>query len=204
MANVHIRVVKSKGTVEFDTDTIPPEVYEAALLLGLEKLVNTTGFSKIKKGDYKTTEEYAKASQDQAEKNADAMRKGTIKLPGKSAKASKVSGVVKTEAMRLARNIVKDRIKAANKKISHYAASEITSAAKMFLEQSPEIYEQAEANIKQREAAPVTMDIMSIVKADPELVKKAEARKKKDGQLSAKQSGMTAKVKPKPGAHAAN
>ena len=203
MAKLNVPVTKSKGTVEIDTDNIPEDFFREALLQGLKVLVNR-GMSKITKETYTNAEELKAAAQAKAEDNAKAVLEGDrkkIKLTGQSG-ATKVSGAEKTEAMRLARNLVKDEMKRVGIKISHVPASEITAAAKQLLDSDEAILEQAKKNLAERDAVKVSdkIDLRAIMKEDPTLVAKAEAKKaaaKKDGGLSAKQAGMT-KTRAKP------
>lgn len=197
MAIIVVPVVKSKGTVEVDTDTIPQEVYEEALKLGLKELANR-GMSKITKTTYPVADELKAAAQKKALENVTAMNGGKIRFM--TGKAKGASGVVMTEARRLAKNIVKDELKKAKIKISHVDPKEITAAAKALLESEtgPSIIKQAEANLAEREKTAIKgIDISALVKTDPKLVAKAEA-KKKDKPLSAKQAGKTA-TRAKPG-----
>lgn len=197
MAIVAVSITKSKGTVSIDTDKVPQHVYEAALLEGLKVLVNK-GMSKITAKDIPDEDTRKAEAQLIGEKNAAAILDGTIKL-GRASTAStaKVSGAVKTEAMRLARNVIKGEMKKAGIKVSHVAAKDITAAAKELLEQDTEggLLKEAEANLKARAEAPVKIDIKSLVKVSPELVAKAEERKakaKKDAPASAAQAGKVA------------
>ena len=201
MAIMQVPVTKGKGVVEIDTDAIPEAVYAECLLQGLKVLLNR-GQSKItiaELGDAETVKTEAMLA---AEKQKAKILAGDIKFSGK-AKATKVSGAVNTEAMRIARNRVKDALKANSIKISHVAAKDITAAAKELISADPSIIEQAEAALKAREATPMPIDIKALISADPKLVAKAEARKKKDAEgkpLSAKQAGMVAgRTKPKKG-----
>lgn len=194
MANMQIPVTKGKGTVDIDPETIPVEVYAEALRLGLKELVNR-GMSKVTVAKLEG-EELAKAqaaAMEIAAKNVEAINTGKIRFTGQKA-ATKVSGAVMTEARRIARNIVKDEIKKAGGKISHYEAKEITAAANQLIEAQPEIIEQAKEALAKRDAAPVKLDITKLVKESPKLVAKAEkAKAEKKSQLSAKQAGMVAK-----------
>jgi hypothetical protein len=130
-----------------------------------------------------------------AEKMSAKIMAGDIKFSGK-AKATKVSGAVNTEAMRIARNRVKDAIKASGNRISHYTAKQISEAAKGLIEADPTILADAEAALAKRSEIPVPTDLMAMLKVDPKLVAKAEARAKEKG-LSAKQAGQSTKVPPK-------
>lgn len=195
MAKIVVPVVKSKGTVELDTDTLPQEVYEEALKLGLKELANR-GMSKITKTTYPKADELKAAAQAKAEANVAAMNEGKIRFM--TGKTKGASGAVMTEARRLAKNIVKDELKKAKIKISHVDPKEITAAAKALLESEtgPSIIEQATANLAEREKTSIKgIDISALVKTSPELVAKAEA-KRKDKPLSAKQAGKVAKRKP--------
>ena len=205
-----IPVTKSKGLVEIDTDKIPEEVYAEALRLGLKELVNR-GATKITKAGYNNADAVKAGHADaEAHMRADAqakaleqvelVRTGKIRFAA-GTKAKKASGVVMTEARRLAKNIVKDQIKKAGGKISHFEAKEITAAANALLESEmgKDIIADAEANISARESKEVKgIDIMSLVKASPALAAKAEARNAEKKTLSAKQAGKVApRAKPK-------
>ncbi len=168
-------------------------MYREALMLGL-KAMSERAMSKITKEAYPDEAErkaaiLAKATANQAEVYA-----GTAKVTGR-AKANKASGAVMTEAMRLARNLVKDAMKANKIKISHVKASEITATAKKLLDADPSILATAEENLKAREATPTKIDIKSLIHVDPALVAKDEAKKAKakaEKPLSAKQAGKVA------------
>lgn len=193
------------GEVEVDTAKLPDDVYAEALMQGL-KLISERAMSKITKEAYPDEAERKAAIKSKAEKNITDMYSGKTKITGK-ASAEKPKGAVMTEAMRLARGLVKDAMKAAKIKISTVKASEITKVAKQYIEEDPSILVTAKANLEARAATPVKLDIKSLIHVDPELVAKAEAKAAKakaDKPLSAKQAG---KVQPrvkgaKPQAHA--
>lgn len=191
MAVVSIPVVKAKDIIEFDTKDLPDDVYTEAVILGLKTLVNR-GMTKCTVKDLGDEATVKSEAMIIASKNKEKILAGDIKFSGK-AKATKVSGVVNTEAMRIARERVKDAAKKAGYKISTIKASQITEAAKALIAQDDTIIEQAKANIEARTATPMPFDIKSLVKEDPELVAKANAaaaKKKADKPLSAKQAGM--------------
>lgn len=183
----------SAGEVEVDTAKLPDDVYREALMQGL-KVIAERGMSKMTKEAYPDETERKQAIHAKALENVQDMYDGKVKITG-AAKVKKASGAVMTEAMRLARNLVKDAMKANKIKISTVKASEITKAAKMLLDQDPSILKTAEANLEQRAATPVKIDIKALIKADPELVAKDEAKKaeaKANKPLSAKQAGKVA------------
>lgn len=181
------------GSIEVDTGALPEDVYREALLQGL-KVLAERNMSKLTKTAYPDDTERKAAIKAKAEANVQDMYAGKVKLTGQ-AKVKKASGAVMTEAMRLARNLVKDAMKANKIKISHVKASEITAAAKALLEQDPSILATAEANLKAREATPAKIDIKSLIHVDPALVAKDEAKRaeaKASKPLSAKQAGKIA------------
>lgn len=202
---VDVPITKVKGkSVSVNFDELPIEVYKEMLFLGAKEYINKVGMSKIGAGLTKLEgtelDKAQKAVVAQAQKNVTDMNSGKIKYHGESKSATKVSGAVNTEAMRLAKNIVKDLMKKAGLKISHTPASEITVAAKEVLKAMPDLYKTAEANLEARAKTPTIagLDIKALVHADPALVAKADAAKaakKKGGTISAKQAGMVAPKK---------
>lgn len=181
------------GTIEVDTAQLPDHVYREALMQGL-KLIAERAMSKITKEAYPNDAERKAAIKAKAEANVQDMYDGKTKITGE-AKVKKASGAVMTEAMRLARNLVKDAMKANKIKISHVKASEITAAAKALMDTDPSILVTAEANLKAREATPIKIDIKALIHTDPDLVAKDTARKaetKASKPLSAKQAGKVA------------
>lgn len=196
-----IPVSKGGGTVTIDPDSIPGHIWSAIIAEGLKAYVNK-GMTKITTKGLEG-EDLAKAqaaAMAKAKDNVEAILDGTMKVAGRKATGkSKTSGAVMTEALRLARGLVKDEMKKAGLKVSHYSAKEITIAAKAYIEADPSIIDKAIASLAARDSVTVSdkIDLKSLMHADPKLVAKAEeakAAKKKSGTLSAKQAGM---VKPK-------
>lgn len=200
--------LKAGGVLEVqgaDLLTLNDDVYAEILLQGLKALLNR-GMDKavgpVKELEGAKLDEAKANAVTQAQKNYDAMKSGSVKKT--AAKGAKVSGAVNTEAMRLARNIIKDALKREGKKVSYYPASEITVSAKALLEANPSILETAKANIAARDAAATETSatlsgIVANTKASPELEKAAEKRKAdraKDKPLSASQAGKTKPHKP--------
>ena len=109
------------------------------------------------------------------------------------AKKSTMSTEVRTEAMRIAKNIVKDKIKASKQKISHFKPSDITAAAQV-------LKPCRRSSIRRRRTSLPVAPLMasrrwtsaSSIHADEKQVAKVEkerAERKADRQLSAKQAG---------------
>lgn len=193
--SLDIAITKGKSTLNVDLAKVPDDVYKEALIQGFKVLLNR-GASKVTAAAYPNAEELKAEAMAVAAKQLEMVYEGKIKLTG--GKAKKASGAVMTEARRIAKAMVKDAIKAAGGKVSHYEASEITKAANALLEteQGKEIIAQAETNLKEREKTPIALDITSIISESPKLVAKAEEEKaKKKSQLSAKQAGIPKKRK---------
>lgn len=191
MAVLNVPVTKGKGTVEIDTDKIPEDVFAEAMLQGLKVLVNR-GTSKITKESYPQEDELKTAAMAKAAEQVELIMTSKIKFTGQK-KAAGVSGAVKTEAMRLARNLVKDEMKRAGIKVSHVKSAEITAAAKELLdaEIGKTLIETAKANLEARSQVDLSsvIKIKDLVHEDAGLVAKAAERKAKSGTLSAKQAG---------------
>lgn len=195
MVTVPLSKAKVKSSIELDTDSLHEDVYREALIIGLKTLL-TRGTSKLTEI---SDEASRKAELEKiAAENLEKCKEGTIRFTAGKAKGPKVSGAVNTEAMRLARAAVKDSLKAAGMKISHYAASDITAAAKALLEDDPTILEQAKVNLEARAAVPVKINV-SAIPTDAKKVAAAEAKKAKGktkgDSLSAKQAGLPTKRK---------
>jgi hypothetical protein len=207
---ITIALKNGAGTVDVDTSALPDDVYREALMQGL-KTIAERAMSKITKEAYPNEAERKAAIHAKAEANIADMYAGKTKITGKAA-AEKPKGAVMTEAMRLARNLVKDFMKSKKIKISTVKASEITKAAGVLLDKDPSIIETAKANLAARAAQPITVDLSALIHADPALVAKADAKAKKaaaDKPLSKTQAGKVAprakgaKPKAKPQADAA-
>jgi hypothetical protein len=190
---VQVALKNAAGIIEVDTARLPDDVYREALMQGL-KVIAERGMSKMTKEAYPVEDERKAAIKTKAEANVEDMYAGKVKITGAKT-VKKASGAVMTEAMRLARNLIKDAMKANKIKISTVKASEITKAAKAYIETNPGIIATAEANLKAREETPMTLDIKALIKVDPELVAKDEAKKAKakaDKPLSKTQAGKVA------------
>lgn len=190
-----VPVTKAKGVLEVDMDRLPDAVYREILLQGAKVVLNR-GMTKITKETYPNADELKAAALAQAEKTLQSMYDGKIRIMG--AKADKVSGVVMTEARRLARNLVKDQLKKDGVKISYVEASEITKAANALIAANPEIVKAAEESLKTREAKAegIRSQLAGIVASVPQSEKKkakAEAEKAKAKEvLSKTQAGKIA------------
>lgn len=193
------------GSVDVPVHLLPDEIYKMVMAEGLKAIVNSVGMSKIMPGvtklEGKEKEQRVAAIQAQAKENVEALLKGTI---NKKARKAKASGAVQTEAMRLAKMLVKDHIRNSGQKIGAYSAKEITAAAKTVLEGNPRLIQQAEANLADRaQEAKKTggLDLVGLfgdkaksdeVKAKPKTPPKPKAKGEGKAPLSAKQAGLVA------------
>ena len=199
MAELNIKVTKAARTIVVNTDKFNEEVYEHVFLKGLEPLINAK-MSKITVKDLEgeALETARQAAFEQAEKNLEALYEGKISR-GRATAASgeKVSGPVMTEARRLAKEVIKNEIRAAGMKISHVAASDITKAANELIKTDPSFIEMATANLEARKAKPSGLDISALIHESPKLVERAaKAKADRKATLSATQAGKAAKRKP--------
>ena len=204
------------GTFTIETGSLSDEVMQAVFLAGLTHFFNSAngatkalaGITKLEGAELEARKaEVHKACQ----KTKEQLEAGQV--PGK-AKVAKASGAVQTEAMRLAKNIIKDLIKSNGQKVGAYKPKEITEAAKIYLERNrATIIKLAEKNLAERaEEAKGTkgLDLKGLfgAKADSEEVKakpKVAPKRKAKGEgepLSAAQAGKAApRAKPKGEAH---
>ena len=190
-----IPITKAGINIEIDTANIPNDVYAEALLQGLKVLLNR-GTSKITKETYPVEAERKEAALVKAAEQVEKVKSGDVKRGGKA--KAKESAKVMTEARRIARNLVKDAMKEEGIKISHVKASEITAAANALIDQDPSIIEQAKANLTAAETAPTAkINIKALIKEDPELVAKAEAKKAKERESKPLSKTQAGKVKPR-------
>ena len=205
-APITVAIPKSKDTISFNPDDLNDAAYRHLLELGAKVYLNSrmTKITIAELGDEDTVKKEALI---RANENLEALLAPDFVGKTKGAKAGKVSGAVRTEAMRLAKNIVKDELKRAGLKISHYPASEITEAAKGLLEQDDSLIEMAKANLEARTKVAAgegdkLANITKAMKVSDILVAKANEKKAKGKgkTLSKTQAGIVAKAK-KPAQH---
>jgi len=202
MSTMNIKVTKAGKSLEVDLQSLPDEAYQFVLQKGLEALLNAR-MSKVLTKDLEGEKlaEAQAAALKIAEENLANLQAGKItKARGgaKDANGNKVAANVMTEARRLAKEVVKNEIRAAGMKISHVEASVITKAANELIAADPSFIENAKANIEARSAVKSAINIADLVHESPKLVAKAEAAKaERKTQLSAKQAGKAAPRKKK-------
>src|SRR6202035_3347651 len=139
------------GSVTINTDDLGNDVYRAIFQLGLDALYAkangaTKALAGITKLEGKALEDRKAEVKKAADKTTEQLVSGII--PG--AKAPKASGAVNTEALRLAKNMVRDLIKSSGQKVGAYSAKELTAAAKVVFERNPHLVKLAEKNLAER------------------------------------------------------
>jgi hypothetical protein len=189
MTVLNIPITKAKASIAIETDELPKEVYIEAMVLGLKTLANR-GTSKITKEAYPDAEQLKAAALEVANQQVELIKTGKIRFTG-TKKPKQASGEIMVEARRLAKALVKEEMKRQGLKISHYKASEITKVANGWIDENPEIMEQAKANVEARKEAKVSKvgDLKSVMTEDADLVAKAAKAKSKEGTLSAAVAG---------------
>lgn len=208
MASLHIPISKGGASVTVDTDALPEAMYSLAMMEGLKVLLNKS-MSKITvaKLEGEKLAEARAAAMEVAQKNFEKLMAGEFSTGRKSAASGKIPGVVMTEARRLAKEVIKNEIRAAGMKPSHVEASEITKLANELIANDPSYVEQAQANISARTAKVTSGEDAEAVKAaalaklaklggvheSPKLVKAAADRKAESKTILSKtQAGKVA------------
>lgn len=193
------------GEVNVEYDRIPEGTQLRDILAaGLDALINKVGMSKKLPGISKLTgAEKERAIADvlkQAQQNVEAIYAGT--LSSRKAKGKKADNAVETEALRLAKVMTKEAIKASGQRVGAYTSKEQTEYAKRILETYRDtLIVQAEKNLAERAklteglTAPSLESVFGAKALDP--ANKAKPRntsglKKKGETISATQAGMVA------------
>src|SRR5579871_1209461 len=139
------------GTITVNFDEMNIDMYKMLLIEGAKAVLNSVGMSKklpgITKLEGADKEKAIEAVRKQAEETLAKLMNGTL---SKGRGKSKVSGAVQTEALRLAKLLVKQHIKDSGQKVGAYSAKEITAAAKAVLDANPALVQQAEKNLAER------------------------------------------------------
>lgn len=187
---IHVPIPKAGVGVTFEIDpnvvmdaSFPEDVLREILMQGLKVLINR-GQTKLpstkgmKPGAQK--EQAVKDILAAVEKQWQNCLEGKVRITG--GKTKKATGAIKVEAMRIARQRIKDSLKAKGKKLSYYTAKEITQAAERYLAgaHGAAIMQLAEEQIKARESqlqqVSAGIDLTEGLKEDAKLVAKAQEK----------------------------
>ncbi len=206
--SVPIAKAGKDANLNVDVGQLSDDMYALVMAEGLKAILNSR-MSKVgpvtkleKEGKLEELATNRDLALKIAEDNLTKLLAGDIKAKSKAAK-SDLPREVQTEARRIAREIVKNQIRAAGGKPSHYAAKDITLAADEFIKADASIVTKARENLANREGIKPAVDLSSLIKESPQLVAKAKAKSEanKAPGLSAKQAGMVPTRKKAP-AHA--
>lgn len=158
---------------------------------------------KLKEMTPEKRDEAIQVAIDKALENLQGLIDGTFSSTkrGGKAKADKSDRLVAAEALRIARERVRDKIRnTTGAKISHYKASEITTIAREILAMhEDELMTQAREALKKRAEMPLEDNIFAKLHADPTLVAKAnektaQAKAERDAAKAAKGPASAASV----------
>jgi hypothetical protein len=189
MGVFEVHVVKAGQSITVDTDPMSDDVLREIYGHGLKVLVNR-GTTKITKETYPDDTQRAAEAMRVAHEQVDNLLAGKVKKTAERKAKGAGDGKVMTEARRIARNIIKDIMKAQGLKVSQYDASEITKAANAYLEKNPEVVEEAKASLE-RHAKPAQSDLpVDIAPSEKKKAEQAKRKAEKAAQLSAKQAGL--------------
>lgn len=210
MAILQIPITKAGNKpIPVETDTLGDAMVELIYREGLKVLLNAK-MSKVSVAKLvgKDLEDAQAAAYEIGMKNFAALEAGTIVKGRTAAAKSGVPAEVRTEAMRLARAIVKDEARNAGLRPSLIPASEITAAAKQVLEDNPDLFAKAQENIDNRKSVTPKISLGGL-KEDAKLVKAADEKKAaaaaaRKSTLSAKQAGKVAPRKRSEAPHASH
>lgn len=178
---VSVMISKAKRSLDVDVNALPEEVYQEVIIKGLQSVLGR-GMGEVKiaglEGDALKKEQDAAFTI--AQENLEKCYKGEIRLM--AAKKVKTKGKERTEALRIAKQLVKDQMKEEGLKVSHYSAKEITLAAEQVLEDNPDILEEAKRILAEREKkskGKVKISLKTTMKADEKKVKAAKEKAEK-------------------------
>jgi len=185
-----IPVVKAKGEfLELDVDALPIHVYRELLVQGAKVILNR-GQTKITKAAYPNPQELKDAAMEKARETLEAMYAGKVRIMG-GAKSDKVPREVMTLARQMAKAIVKQQIKDAGMRISLFEAKDITAAANGMLAATPELIDQARAELDKRNSLKVKGFDIGTLKQSKSKEQELE-RKKAEKVLAAAKAGQVA------------
>ncbi len=197
---IDVNVPKAKTKLKLNWDALDLDTKLAIIQAGVEKIVQAST-TKATKADYPDEKQLAEVALSMATKKLEEIQEGKWK-PGRRASTSgKVPGVVMTEARRLAKNIIKAQIKAANQRISDYEPKVITEYANLYLQDHEELIAQAQKSIEdskklaEKAAVDVSAIPVSAVKRAKNEARKAEARAATEAKNAGKPGPQASTIK---------
>ena len=189
-------IPKGKAFLDVDTSQFNEEMYSGCFMHGLIPTL-CKGLDKIKTQglEGEELEKAQQAAMDLAQENLQKLYDGEFRFT--RAKAKKISGKVRTEALRDAKVVAKSVIRASGEKISHYTARQITEMAEYILEQNPDMLEEARKRLEEQEAKSsgkieeLKINLKGKLTPDPKRVNAAEDKKRKAKAPAQRQRGET-------------
>jgi hypothetical protein len=200
MAEIKVPIAKAgkSGFVTVETDNITDQsAYEAIFIEGLKVVLNAR-MSKVGSITKLEGEELAKAQAKALEiaaENLVNLYAGKLKASRtKSAAESEVPREVMTEALRAARDLVKNEIRKNGGKPSVYTAAQITQYARSIIASDPTILVTAAAAIEARKSiATAPIDIAGLAPSPKLIAKAAESAAKRKAEKAATGKPLSAK-----------
>lgn len=188
----NIMVTKAQQTLQVVWDDLPQPIKLRLIAEGIGKLLNAAT-AKVTKSSTPDAESLKAQALGLAQKKLDSLHRGELRAKAVKGQG-KASGVVMTEARRLAKNIIKAQIKAAGKKISDYETKAITEAANGYVTKHPELIKQAEESIAAakalaEQASNIEADVAAIPVSASKVKAREEANAKKRAETLAKNAG---------------
>lgn len=197
MTMLSVPIAKAKQNLEVDSDLITDErTFQEIFMLGL-KAVLTRGMTKITTTGLEGEEldKARTAAFEKAKENLVAVYEGKIRFM--SAKASKTPRAVTTEALRQAREDIKEQMKASGIKLRYVKASQVTAMARALIADDPSYLENANKVIAERaeRSKKIKIDVSTIELDEEKMAEDAKEKEEAGKVLSALQAGKV-KVRP--------
>ena len=176
---VKASIKEEPAFAEICYDDVPEDVLRAIFIAGAKVYLNR-GMNKLTGS--KTVELRTEAMEIAAQ-NLENIYSGRVRMP--AGVRSKISGAIRTEAMRIARLVIKNAIKSNGEKVGDYTAKDISELAKELIEgeQGKEILADAKLNLEERakkdQKLKGSIDL-SKLKPSPELQRKNAERNAKN------------------------
>jgi hypothetical protein len=171
-----VALTKIKGkNLEVDTSEFTDEVIHFLIGQGLDKVINSrmTKVGAVTKLTGKELEDAHKDALRIANENLDDLKAGKVKHSRGKGKST-IPAAVRAEAMLLAKRDIKDAVRAAGHKPSHYSDKAYTAKAKEYVDNDPYYIQQATQNIEARKTPshPIQLNLADL---GPTIVKKTRS-----------------------------
>lgn len=189
-----VPIVKAKGLridgqladhLDVDVEQIPRHTWKGVIDAGLKKVLND-GATKVEKGDLQK-------AHDIALERLEKMYAGTLKIGGRA--SGDLPADVKAEAMKIAKEMIDNQLRALGKNPRHFDAKDKTAKAKELVMRSPQIVEQARRNLEVRKLPDMKIDLTGLNASEAAIAKATRVREATKpasaGQLSKAKASKT-------------